>query len=462
MPAAHREVREDQAIAEGGPFTRKMLHSIISLAMIALLTLGTFGLVHLPLIRRLGVPDVAFFLSVGVGVDFAAHAAGFHPGRILAPIAQPNLLSGAAALIILYGGAELTPAVMRTIWKPVLSLATVAVALSVGILGLLTWSLGVAHMNLFTALLLGAVVAGTDPAVLVSLLDQVPLNERVREMLIAESALNDPMSAMIATTMIAFLNIQSQHHGSVAMSVLHTGMQVAAALVVGVTAGWLARRARPLLPSVTVRTLGLFAIIAAASWRLHANLFLSAFAAGLIAQPLDPHVRPHPQPDSANGGAALSRRPRFARWNALRTLRTASLQRLDQHVLHGVLFADRSYIFLLLGLSFPIHESLRNILLAVGVAMLLIVIARPLSVAGAKLVAGRAVSRHEAAFIACNRQTGVIPALFAADLTVLHVPEAAFISLCVTMTIIVTSVLLLPLFRPLAQTFKLLLDDRRA
>ncbi len=278
-------------------------------------------------------------------------------------------------------------------------------------------------------------------------------------MLIAESALNDPMSAMIATTMIAFLAAQSQHHGSVAMSVLQTGTQVAAALAIGVTAGWFARRSRSLLPSVTVRTLGLFAIIAAASWWLHASLFLSAFVAGLIAQPLNRPAPPHHQPSSAN---ASPRRPRFARWNVFRAQRSASLQRLDQHTLHGILFADRSYIFLLLGLSFPIHESLRDILLAVGVATLLIVIARPLSVAGAKLVAGRAVSRHEAAFIACNRQTGVIPALFAADLTVLHVPEAAFIGLCVTMTIIMTSVLLLPLFRPLAQTFKLLLDDRRA
>ena len=435
-----------------------MLYFAISLAILAVLTIGTFWLVHLPLIRRLNIPDVAFFLTVGVGADFIAHAVGFHPERVLAPIAQPNLLSGAAALIILYGGAELTHEVMRIIWRPVLSLATVGVMLSAGILGLLTWSLGIAHMSLFVALLLGAVLAGTDPAVLVSLLDQVPLNERVREMLIAESALNDPMSAMIATTMIAFMVAQNHHHGSVAMSVLDTGIQIVAALVVGVIAGWFARRMRARISSVTVRTIGLFALISAVSWWLHASPFLSAFVAGLIAQPLDQHVHPRHQPDSANASLVRPGIPRFARWNALRMQRTELLQRVDLRILHGLLFVDRSYIFLLLGLSFPIHESLQTVLLAVAVGALLVVIARPLSVAGAKLVAGRAVSRHEAAFIACNRQTGVIPALFAADFTELHVPHAAFISLSVTVTVIMTSVLLLPLFRPLARAFKLLLE----
>ncbi|MHB1682998.1 MAG: cation:proton antiporter domain-containing protein [Bacilli bacterium] len=412
-----------------------MPNFIVSLVILAALSAAAYGLAHLPAIRRTGIPDVAFLLALGVGADFAVHAAGFHPARIFASIAQPNLLSGAATLIILYGGAELTPEVMRTIWRPVLALSTVAVILSAGILGLLTWVLGIAHMSLFAALLLGAVLAGTDPAVLVSILDQVPLNERVREMLIAESALNDPLSAMIATTMIAFMGVHNQHPGAVALSLLHSGMQVVSALGIGLVLGWIARRARAWVPGATIRIIGLFALVYAAAWEFHASPFLAAFLAGLIAQPLDSH--------------GISQRLKLS-------------QRMDRRLLSGLLFADRSYIFLLLGLSFPVQESLRSILLAVSVAVLLVAVARPLSVAGAKLVAGDTVSRHETAFIACNRQTGVIPALFAADLTQLQAPYAAFISLSVTMTVILTSVILLPLFRPLAQTFKLLLGGRSA
>ena len=440
-----------------------MPNFIVSLVILAALSAGAYGLARLPAIRRTGIPDVAFLLALGVGADFAVHAAGFHPARIFASVAQPNLLSGAATLIILYGGAELTPEVMRAIWRPVLALSTVAVILSAGILGLLTWVFGIAHMSLFAALLLGAILAGTDPAVLVSILDQVPLNERVREMLIAESALNDPLSAMIATTMIAFMGVHNQHPGAVALSLFHSGMQVLSALVIGLVLGWIARRARAWVPGATIRAIGLFALVYAAAWEFHASPFLAAFLAGLIAQPLDSHGESHQQQGRVDASLIRShKKHRFARWRAFLTQRLKLSQRMDRQLLSGLLFIDRSYIFLLLGLSFPVQESLRSILLAVSVAVLLVAVARPLSVAGAKLVAGDTVSRHETAFIACNRQTGVIPALFAADLTQLQAPYAAFISLSVTVTVILTYVILLPLFRPLARTFKLLLEGRSA
>ena len=53
------------------------------------------------------------------------------------------------------------------------------------------------------ALLLGSVLAATDPAILIPLFDRVRIRRKVSQTVVAESAFNDPTATMLALTVAA-------------------------------------------------------------------------------------------------------------------------------------------------------------------------------------------------------------------------------------------------------------------
>lgn len=139
---------------------------------------------------RLGLPALLLFLLVGmvlgnseIGVDFSdanmAHGLGF----------------AALVLILAEGG-------LSTKWqniRPALGLASVLA--TVGILssiGLMGWfGHEVLHLSWPMAVLLGAVTAPTDSAAVFAVLRGVPLPNRVRAALEAESGLNDAPTVLL-------------------------------------------------------------------------------------------------------------------------------------------------------------------------------------------------------------------------------------------------------------------------
>src|SRR5207247_669890 len=97
------------------------------------------------------------------------------------------------ALLLFRGGVGLDLAVRRRAWPtPALlagpgDLRTTALT---GLAAVLAFGLPLA-----SGLLVGAVVAPTDPAVLISLFDRLRVRPKVAQTIIAESALNDPSGA---------------------------------------------------------------------------------------------------------------------------------------------------------------------------------------------------------------------------------------------------------------------------
>ncbi len=387
------------------------------------------------LAKRANIPDVAWFLATGILTHIALRSAGVHIALWIRPLAAPSPMTIAASFVILWGAAELSPQTLRVVAGPIAALASVGVITSALALGVAVWALHLTQLSLFAALLLGAVLAGTDPTVLVSILDQVPLSERIREVLIAESALNDPISAILAVFFLPFVIGGAAVHPlwpAIGLQVWQTVTACGAGLTAAVTVRMLSRTRPPALRLIAHRTevrfLLLFCVAFALAQATSANPFLSSFVAGLAGQPFARTAAP--LPDSSRHRSAA--------------------------VLNIISFYVRAYIFLLLGLTIPtaLHgEPLIPALIAAG---LLIVAARPASVLAAWLFYRRRLTRHETLFLCLNRQTGVMPALLINILAADRLPEADFFRLTAACAIALTSGLLLPLFRPLASRLELL------
>ncbi len=181
---------------------------------------------------RLGAPLLLAFLGLGMlaGED--------GPGHIRFDDFRTSYLIGSAALaVILFDGGLATRwSHVRRLIAPSALLATVGVAVTAGIVGATAhYGFGIPWV---AALLVGAVVAPTDAAAVVSVLhmQKLDLGRRVAAVLEVESGLNDPMSVFATLALIEII----QHGGAV--SWLHAGelfgLQMLGGIAIGLAGGW--------------------------------------------------------------------------------------------------------------------------------------------------------------------------------------------------------------------------------
>lgn len=155
---------------------------------------------------KLGVPVLLIFLGIGMllGSD--------GPGGIWFTDAALTQKIGVVALIFILfsGGADLDWPRAKPHLGPSMSLATVGVLVTAGVVGLLAhWTLG---FGLLEGLLLGAVVASTDAAAVFAALTQskLKLKESVRRTLEIESGCNDPMAIFLTIGLVSALSSGAQ------------------------------------------------------------------------------------------------------------------------------------------------------------------------------------------------------------------------------------------------------------
>jgi len=328
---------------------------------------------------RLGAPLLLVFLLLGMlagedgvlNISFNDYRSTFAVGSI------------ALAIILFEGGLRTPRDVVKLVFWPAFSLATVGVLLSAFAIA------GVAHLVMglspLEGVLLGAVIASTDAAAVFMLLHGrgSAVNARVGGTLELESGMNDPMAVFLTLLCVELLQHPDLSPGWVALEELAIGFIGGGALGLlgGFALRWMVERLN--------LTTALYPILIAAGALLifgGANLLgASGFLAVYLA------------------GVMLARAPYRA-------------QQVIARFLDGLAWLSQIAMFLLLGLLVTPSKLLSDLPAAIVIALAVILVARPGSVAIALLPFR--FSWPERGFIAWVGLRGAVP-IFLASIPIL-------------------------------------------
>lgn len=361
---------------------------------------------------RAGLPSLLLYLLLGValgeqgiGIPFenaeVAHALGF----------------AALAVILAEGGLTTSWSDIRPTMRLSVSLATIGVSVSVGVVAVgahfvlgVPWEL---------AVLLGAVTSSTDAAAVFSVLRVMPLPRRLTGTLEAESGLNDAPTVVLVTLVSASA---FDEYGLVPASALIAYELLAGAaigLLVGFGGSWLMRRAA--LPSSGLYPLAVLSL-AFLAYGLGAAAHASGFAAIYLASLVLGNMElPHRQATRS-----------FA---------------------EGVAWLAQIGLFVMLGLLLsPDRITLSTVALAVGAGLILTYVARPLSVLVSALV--QPLPWRELTFISWAGLRGAVPIVLATVPLAADVDDAERLFDVVFVMVVIYTVLTGPTLPLVARVLK--------
>jgi cell volume regulation protein A len=386
-------------------------HTLLSCGLI--LAVGTLaGL----LARKIRIPDVAVFLLAGIAIG--PQALGLIDIEAGSALNQIILLFG-ASYILFDGGASLRLDVLKRVWITILTISTVGVLITAGITGLAAhYVLGVSAS---TALLLGAVLASTDPATLVPIFRQIQIRDRVAQTVMSESAFNDAMAAILTFAVLAAATGSGEFSlvSSVSDFVKQSVMGIVAGIALGYLAALLIAHERWAFLAEYAPVVTLVAVIGAyfAASGLQASGLMSVFVFGIV----------------------LGNKEAFGF-----RMETGEAQKLDEFVLTTA-FIMRLFIFILLGAQVDFTLIGRYAVGGVILVTILMLIARPLTVFLCALPDRRARwSFAEMLFMCWTRETGVIPAALAGLLLGMKAPGAQVIASVTFIAILMTILIQAP------------------
>jgi len=316
-----------------------------------------------------GLPSLLLFLSVGVAIGEAGFGLRFDDAQL-----AQTLGTAALGVILVEGGLTTRFGDIRPVLAPAVVLATVGVGISTAVtaagahylLGL-PWQL---------ALLLGATVSSTDAAAVFSILRIVPLPKRLSGLLEAESGFNDA-PAIILVLMFSAIPL-TMDPGGIAVNLVY---QLVAGIAIGLFCGFAGAAAlrRIALPSTGLYPLATFALgmlAFAAAGAANASGIIAAYLAGVVL---------------ANSGLPhRSATKSFA---------------------EGAGWLAQISLFVLLGLLVSPGELAGEVIPAVVIGLVLLLIARPVSVLVSLL--GFRLPVRDQVFLSWGGLRGAVPIVMA-------------------------------------------------
>jgi cell volume regulation protein A len=265
--------------------------------------------------------------------------------------------------------------------------------------------------------LLGAVLAPTDPAILIPLFIRSRLRPKVAQTVIAESAINDPTGAALALALAGVVITGESSLGEPAAEFLvDLGISTVIGLVAGVVLAAVisSRRAgvwreSSALAVLTVVTISYFSLDFAGG-----SGYLGAFLAGLIVGNME------------RLGLAMH------------TVHEQEMRIFTA----GMSDLVTLFVFVVLGANIPFGDLGEHLLPGLAVLAALLLLARPLVVIACTLADRRARwTPQEILFLCWTRETGVVPAALVGVLAGLGVPDidiyASVVALAVVLTLLV-------------------------
>ena len=358
------------------------LLAVAALLFLSLL-LGVFS-------TRAGFPVLLVFLLAGAlagedgpgGYHFSDFKLSFWVGNI------------ALAIILLDGGLRTSFSRFRTGLKPSLLLATLGVAVTAALTGLSAMLL--LDLDWKQGLLLGAIVGSTDAAAVFALLERsgVKLNERVGATLEIESGMNDPMAVYLTLAFIGLVSAAESGAGAWGDAALAMLRQFGWGTLFGLLSGFAMAAFMNRAPAqdgdggivallIGAAGLGIFA----GTGLVGGSGFLAVYLFGLVL---------------ANRAPARIR---------------VALSAMD-----GYAWLAQAGMFLLLGLLVTPSALATTALPALGVAAVLMFVARPAAVW--LCLAPFRFQPHEVWFIAWVGLRGAVPIVLAIFQLMAGVPQA--------------------------------------
>ena len=402
-------------------------HALLMFGII--LAVGTFSGV---LARFAKVPDVVIFLLVGMLIG--ASGLGWVNIKADSTINQFIMIFG-SSYILFDGGASIKLKVLKEVWITLLSLATLGVLITAVITGIAAhYLLGLTPI---VALLLGAVLASTDPATLVPIFKQIRIKERVAQTVMSESAFNDAMGAILTFTILGVAMGAGDFSLSAAMADLLK--QALLGVVIGAVLGYLAAlfisHEKLGFLAEFAPVVSLMAVIAAymGADGMGSSGFMAVFVFGIM----------------------------LGNQSSLGFKQTEQeSHQLEDYVMTTALIM-RMFIFILLGTQVNFALMNQYLYAGVGVVVIFMLVARPATVFLCALPDRRAKwSFKELLFMCWTRETGVIPGALAGLLLGMKAPGAEIIASVTFIAILMTILIQATSTKWLAKKLNLLADDQ--
>jgi potassium/hydrogen antiporter len=325
------------------------------------------------------------------------------------------LLTLGVSFILFYGGLGLSLRVLSRVGVGLILLAVPGVVVTALVVG--AAATAIFGVPFEAGFLIGAVLAPTDPAILIPLFQRVRLRAKVAQTVIAESALNDAVGAVLVLALAAFvLEGEASLAAPLEEFVVELAVSTALGVVFGVVVSLAVSSRRPGVWEESAE-IAVLLVVSAAYVSIESaggSGYMGAFIAGVIVGNMD-------------------------------ILRLGMHSEREQEMRFFTNVVEElavMLIFIAVGANLPFDVIADNALPALAVIAVLLFVARPLVVLASLLLdrRGRWEAR-EIAFVAWTRETGVVPAALAGVLLALGVPYENEIVTTVGLVIVVTLLL---------------------
>ena len=378
----------------------------VILTLSLLLVAGLFARL---LATLLHIPEIVFLLGLGALLGPSALDVIDVP---LDSLAAQLVFTLGVSTILFYGGLNLSLEILRKVWLSLGLLSVLGVIVTAVITG--AAAALVFGLPFEQGLLMGAVLSPTDPAILIPLFIGSRLRAKVAQTVVAESAFNDPTGAVLALAIAgALVSGQNSLTGPAGDFVGQLALSTAGGVLAGIvlSAAISSRRTGIWRESAAIAVLAVVAMSYVSLDFAGGSGYLGAFLAGLIVG----------------------------------NMKMLGLSMHDEHN-RDLIITTRSladivtiFVFVLVGANLPFHALGAEILPALAVVAVLLLVARPITVAICCLPDRRSRwSRAELAFVCWTRETGVVPAALVGVLAALAVPNGDLLASVVALAIIVT------------------------
>lgn len=378
--------------------------------LMTLLAISIFsGVICMKISTKVPIPDVVLFILVGVilgpsllnVLDFKGFAVG-----------NQLILSFGAAYILYDGGREIQLKILNKVKVSVFTLSTLGVLVSAFITGFFAYK--ILNIDFMSALLLGAVIASTDPSVLVPLFKNINISSKLKQTIISESAFNDAAGAIITFSIIAVIGGGNFNLTNSIIDLLKTaGGGILIGFLIGYTVITLLSDKKYNFLKGHPGEISIAAVLGAYVIAQHFGFsgFMATFIVGMVC-----------------GNRQVFKLP-------------INQEHLNIHINFKDTFISllRIMIFTILGTQMDFVTLGKYWVQALFIILLFVFIARPISVFVSVILDRKAQWKfNEVLYLMWTRETGVIPAALAGMIISLKVTNAPIISAVTFMAIIIT------------------------